>query len=182
MTSEKPSYSPFQDMISTDSEWAWLETLNHRDRQYWDRTIEGLQEVSPEMRWRIASWIMRSELSYARKVYFSAREGSLHYKADLIKENGSIHKDKIQDLTDRLGDLYEFILPLSCLVGDVEKAYQRLVFSRSDLFCVTDKWDQSWKGAAKGRGITGYDTPAGVERVRKEVKRFCSFKGKKGKK
>lgn len=157
--------------LDADAETAWEATLNRREREQWEAAKVLLDEVGPEMRWRIAGRVMRTELDHARKVYRICLNVSREaYKAELVKQNGRAFREAIGELESRLAPLYDILVPLRHLIPDVERAHEMLVGRHQTLSRVTGSWDDSWPGAAKGRGISGYDTPEGVARVGAEVK------------
>lgn len=157
--------------LDRDAEQAWVETLNARERETWDKLVELLDNAGPEMRWRVAGRVMRTELDHARKVYRVAsnvtREG---YKAELVKQQGQRFRGAVEALEERIAPLYDVLVPFRHLIEDVERAYRMVTGNHQTLSRVTGPWNDSWPGAAKGRGITGYDTPEGVARVQREVR------------
>ncbi len=66
--------------------------------------------------------------------------------------------------------MYDLLVPLANLIGDVESAHHMVNSWRNTLHRVSSHWSDSWPGAEKGRGITGYDTPEGVAKVQQEVR------------
>lgn len=163
---------------------AWEGTLSKAEQERWQSITEALAEAGPEMRWRVAGWVMRSELEHARKCYRIAKNlDNEPYKADLIIKNGQKFRELVELLEGRLAGMYDLLVPLGSLIGDVETAHHMLHRGYMSLHRASSHWNDSWPGAARGRGITGYDTPEGVERVRQEVRdaheRYQSGEAKK---
>ena len=157
--------------LDRDAERAWEGTLSKAEHERWSALKEALEAAGPEMRWRAAGWVMRAQLEHAQKCYRIARNlDNKAYKADLVRQNGAEFRRAVERLEGRLSGVYQFLLPLGSLIGDVESAHRSLNLWRSTLHRVTGPWVDSWPGLDGGRGVPGYDTPEGVQRLRDRVR------------
>lgn len=151
---------------------AWEADLGRNEQERWAALQQLLDAAGPEMRWRAASYIMRAELDNARKALQIARNlANESYKAELIRRNGVSFREALDRLDRSLAPVYRDLLPLAAAIGDLDTAYQMVVGWHGALVKASQAWTDSWPGSAKGRGLPGYDTPAGVRAVQEEVDR-----------
>lgn len=159
-------------ILDMDKTAAWRATLSAKERALWDKMVELLEGCSPEMRWRLAGLIMERELQHARHVLRVARnvrgEG---FKADLVQANGVRFREAVENLEQRVADLAPLVEPAIVLVRNLERGVAQVKGLHLNLSTVmaASTWAAAREGAAKGRGVPGYDTEQGVERARQEA-------------
>lgn len=162
---------PLVGLLDERCERAWEATLKKTELERWEELKQAIADASPDMRWRAAGYAIRMELEYARRQLRIARNiANEPYKADLIARNGVDLRKAVERLEDRLGGLYDYVRPMDVILTGVEQAWQAVEHCQRTLGRVVSPWRDTARGAEKGIGIPGYDTPEGVERARQQIR------------
>jgi len=148
---------------------AWEASLSKKDLETWTKLRDMLVSCGPEMRMRAVGWGLRGELEHARRMYQVARNvRDEQYKAEFLVRAGRDFAESVARLEDRLSDVFPVVEPLNALLHGLWSDVSRLESMWRQTRHVADPgaWAASYPGLARGEGISGYDTPQGVARVR----------------
>lgn len=163
--------APLKGLLDEQAEKAWEATLRKTELERWEELKQAIVSASPDMRWRAAGYAVRMELEYARRQLRIARTvANEPFKADLIAINGVSLRAAFERLEERLDGLYEYVRPMDALLDGVEAAWHAVESCQRTLGRVVSPWRGTAKGAERGDGVPGYDTPEGVERARQRVR------------
>jgi hypothetical protein len=154
----------------------WEAHLHGKELDDWLKLKGILASAGPDFRAAATNFIFEAELQEARNFYAEAVASGERYRADLIRANADNFKAKVAWLDEPVAEVVALLPELEALAQRVQKAQQRardrifvLGLMRSQLRKVAAPWGDCWPGAARGRGISGYDTPSGVAEVAREV-------------
>jgi len=141
-----------------------------------DALCSWLTAASPEYRQQVVACCLNRDLVDARCAYQGALAAGEQFKADLVRRNGRETTEiaaraaaSVQRALEALDTWRAVGLAAVRLAGQATSDVQVLDQARRQLTLVSGSWNKFMPGLARGRGITGYDTPEGVAQVRKEI-------------
>ena len=141
----------------------------------WQALTKWLTGASPEYRARVVSICIELDLEAGRVAYRDAMAADERFKADLIKRNGHAVVTSAKVLSASVGRALDALTTWRAVglaaVRATEQSRQDLqVFGwvRASFLKVARTWTGVSDGIEKGRGLTGYDTPEGVAKARRE--------------
>lgn len=164
----------------------WEDALTGQEHDKWRKIEACLDGTSEEFRAALMNKLIQQRISAARQKQATASQAGQKFKADLIERNIPAYAGQVKQLDDKLSQAFTAL-------AELEKAMDAVVDARTQLDTsftaaqaqglqlqkVSEPWIGCWPGAEYGRGITDYDTPAGVERVKKEVETACARRHQK---
>ena len=133
-------------------------------RLTWAHASEWVERCGREGRAAIVAVALRVEIDRARKAHVTARDAGETYRADLTAKTGKRAVDAIDGLDRALADLWR-------AMDEVERRVAQVGELVRDADRISDPgtWAAGQPGAARGRGIPGYDTAENVASVSREI-------------
>lgn len=160
---------------------AWEMNLTGSELDDWKRVRAILEKATPEFRASVTYVLFEQELQNGRNYYAQAIADSEVFRADCIKGQAGAFKGQIARLdaaVHRFLTLSEQWVELGRQVLTAQQEAETIVkviaMARTSFRKVSAPWNDCWPGAARGRGISKYDTPAGVAAVKAEVDASCA--------
>ena len=165
----------------------WEATVTGPELDKW-RKIEALLDgTSSEFQIALLCKIMRRSVELAKSRRNTANTEGENFKRDLIDRNLLTYEGQSERVDAALFRVLRLLADTADQSANLQAAWQSLedtlitfLAQGQQLQQVSEPWLNCQPGAERGRGMTGYDTPANVERVRKELeaKRAAKLKEK----
>ena len=169
-----PPWKGLMQMLDPGANRAWEATLKSAELDTWNALKDLLVKSSPEMRWRAVAYVFRAVLEFARRMYATALNVTdERYKAELVKRAGIRLRGAMERLEVRLSDVYPTLVHLPPLLNGLWEDMRMVEDAQHILrnkVVHPAAWAEAWPGAARGAGISGYDTPGGVQRHQEAVR------------
>lgn len=160
---------------------AWEANLHGAELDDWKRVRAIVETATPEFRAALTYVLFDLELQTGRGFYAQALADGERFRVDCIKANADSFKGQIRRLDERVAEAVKLIAEFEALAQRVQTAVRVardvvhvVALARTQFRKVSGPWSDCWPGAAKGRGISKYDTPEGVAQVRREVEQSVS--------
>jgi len=156
-------------LLCKATEEAWVKSRKLNERERWDKVCELLDGANQEFCWRVAGRVMRKELERARWHYQQCRNvTSEPFKAELIGASGRHMREMVEQVDACVVDLMQYLEPVGDLVSRLNSRMTAAGLNRRQVRTLLSPgtWTAAAQGAARGKGIPGYDSAQGVETAR----------------
>lgn len=155
---------------------SWEANLHGHELDQWQRVKGILEGATPEFRAAAMNLIFEAELQMGRSAWKDATAHNETYRAKLVSAAALEWKGRVRWLDEPMAKAVAASAALRDAAEVARDATLEALFRANVLKTVRNSfgramhsWGEAWEGAAKGRGITGFDNAQGVAAVKEEV-------------